>query len=234
MKNFSLLLFLSLSVLGFSMPLRENLNETIDSKKALIVIDMQKDFMPGGVLEVKDADAIIPIINSLSEKFDHVFLVRDWHPENHVSFASTHGKQVGQVVLLENGKQVLWPEHCIQKTEGAEFPETLHCAHVEGIFSKGIDPNSESYSAFFDVSLHPTGLGDYLKTENISDLYFVGVATDFCVLSSVLDACDLGFEATLILDACRPINLKPGDEAKAVEEMQKKGSKIVNSVDIKK
>ncbi len=169
-------------------------------KGALIVIDMQNDFMPGGALAISNADRIIPLINQLMEKFEHVIATMDWHPADHVSFAT-------------------WPQHCLEESEGVSLVKELHQEQIEKIFRKGMDPMVDSYSAFFD-----TNLADYLKKKKIQDLYFVGVATDFCVFHSLLDALELGFSATLVLDACMPIDSEGGE--KAVAEMREKGARI--------
>jgi nicotinamidase/pyrazinamidase len=182
--------------------------------KTLVVVDMQRDFMPGGVLPVPNANEIIPMINALFLYCEHAVATVDWHPEHHVSF----------------GQATRWPVHCVQHSEGAQFAKGLTIEKINAIFKKGTDPNVDSYSAFFDQMRHPsTGLADYLREHKLQDLYFVGVATDYCVLYSVLDALELGFRVTVIRDACRAIN--PGDEEKAITKMKTKGAKIAISKD---
>jgi len=203
--------------------------------KTLIVTDVQRDFMPGGALGVPGADAIIPIINALIPKFDHVFAVRDWHPPHHVSFASTHKKRTGDTIRIGDVEQILWPDHCIQNERGSDFAEGLHRDRVEAVFQKGSDPGVDSYSAFFDCARHrSTGLADHLKKHKLTHLYFVGMTTDYCILYSVLDAVELGFQVAVILDGCRAINRKPGDEKRAVDEMRAKGAKILMSAEFLK
>jgi len=202
-------------------------------KRALIITDVQNDFMPKGALAVAGADAIIPVINQIIPKFDHVFAVLDWHPLTHVSFAATHHKKSGSVLKTEEGEQILWPMHCVQDTEGAELAYGLKRDKIEQVFHKGVDVKVDSYSAFFDQAKHrSTGLADALKKLQIKELYFAGVATDYCIRYSVLDALKLGFKVVVIRDACRAINREAGDEEKALEEMQAKGAKIGFSKEI--
>lgn len=197
--------------------------------KALIITDVQHDFMPGSALGVPHGNEIIPIINRLIPHFQHVIATLDWHPENHVSFARTHGAKVGDVIQVDGKEQILWPVHCLQHTHGAGFASGLKKESIEVIFHKGIDPKVDSYSAFFDAARHrSTGLADYLQKHKLQELYFVGLATDYCILYSVLDALELGFEVTVIQNACRAINLHPGDGDKALEKMRLKGVKLTS------
>lgn len=198
--------------------------------KTLIITDVQHDFMPGGPLGVPGANEIVPMINRLIPRFDHVFATQDWHPAHHISFAQTHGKKVGDIIQVNGVDQILWPVHCVQNTHGADFAKGLHKEKIQSIFHKGTDPKIDSYSAFFDnARKRATGLADRLRKLNLYDLYFVGVATDYCVLYSVLDALDLGFNVWLIRDACRAINLTPGDEESAIERMKERGAQIITS-----
>lgn len=198
--------------------------------KTLIIVDMQHDFMPGGALPVARANEIIPVINRILPKFDHVIAVIDWHPRAHVSFASAHRRQVGEVIEVEGNRQVLWPDHCIQETRGAHLAHGLEKGAIEEIFHKGSDPKIDSYSVFFDnVGKRETGLRAYLKKWGLTDLYFVGVATDYCILYSVLDALKLGFKATVIQAACRAICLNPDDEANAFDAMARAGATLLKS-----
>jgi nicotinamidase/pyrazinamidase len=198
--------------------------------KTLIITDVQHDFLPGGALGIPGANAIIPIINRILPKFDHVFATQDWHPPHHVSFASVHNKKVGDVIQVGGVDQILWPDHCVQNTHGAELAVGLHRDQIEAFFHKGTDPKIDSYSTFFDnARKRSTGLADHLAKRHIKDLYFVGLATDYCVLYSVLDSLELGFNTWVIKDACRAINLHSGDEAQAIEAMRSKGAKIVLS-----
>lgn len=186
--------------------------------------------MPGGALGVSGANFIIPIINALGPKFSHIVAVRDCHPPGHVSFASTHGKRTGETIRIGDVDQILWPDHCVQDTRGGELADGLQRDKIEAIFNKGADPDVDSYSAFFDSQRHrSTGLADYLKEKKIKELYFVGVATDYCILYSVLDAIELGFKVTVIIDACRAINRRLGDEQRAIDAMKAAGAKIAMS-----
>ena len=179
------------------------------SAKALIVIDVQNDFCPGGALAVAGGDEIVPLVNRLIGRFDHVVLTQDWHPAGHSSFASTHpGKAPFDTVEMPYGMQTLWPDHCVQGAAGADFHPGLDRVKAELVIRKGFRPAIDSYSAFFENDREtPTGLAGYLRERGISDLTLVGLATDFCVAYSALDALGSGFSATVLLDACRAIDL---------------------------
>lgn len=197
---------------------------------ALIIIDMQNDFMPWGSLAVPDADKIIKTIKTLMEKFEHIYATKDWHPPDHVSFALNHARSPGEEIELKDSTQKLWPEHCVIDSLGAEIVSPIDQKKIEKVFTKGSDPLIDSYSAFFDnARKKKTGLASYLKKKNISKLYFVGVATDYCVKFSVLDALDLGFNVYLIQDACQSISKDP---IEAIAEMRQKGAHIIASSDI--
>ena len=199
--------------------------------KALVIVDMENDFMPGGALGVAHADELIPIINQLIPKFSLVIASQDLHPADHISFAASHpGKKPGDHIKVKDFDQVLWPIHCVRNTYGAETVAGLHKEKIARFFNKGTDKNIDSYSAFFDnARLKSTGLGDYLKSRGVTDIYLAGIATDYCILYSSLDAIDLGFNVYVIIDACRPINLKPHDEDRAIEAIVARGGKIVIS-----
>lgn len=187
-------------------------------KKALLMIDLQNDFMPGGALAVPNGDQVIPIANKLQDYFEIIIATQDWHPAYHSSFAVNHPEQIG------------WPMHCVQNTKGAAFVDGLNMSQINHIVQKGIDVDIDSYSGFFD-NLHQkaTSLENYLRSLKITDLYILGVATDYCVKFTVMDACHLGFKTFLIVDACRGINMHEGDVEKAIEEMQTAGAIIINS-----
>jgi len=175
---------------------------------ALLVIDVQNDFMPGGNLAVPDGDAIVPLINTLAKKFDHVILTQDWHPHQHISFASTHGKKPFETIQVHYGPQTLWPEHVLQHTEGAAFHRALHIPHAELILRKGFRRHIDSYSAFLENDhTTPTGLAGYLHERKLQRLFLCGLAYDFCVRYSAIDGHNLGFETIVIEDATRPVNL---------------------------
>ena len=192
--------------------------------RGLIVIDVQNDFCPGGALAVPEGDQIVAGINALIPSFDAVVLTQDWHPKGHSSFASLHaGKAPYDMIDMPYGPQVLWPDHCIQGTQGAEFHEDLDTARADMIIRKGYNPAIDSYSAFFENDrTTPTGLTGYLKTRGISDLTMVGLATDFCVNFSAVDAAKLGFTVTVISDLCRAIDLD-GSLAAAQDGMKTAG-----------
>jgi nicotinamidase/pyrazinamidase len=195
--------------------------------KTLIITDVQNDFLPGGALGIAKADEIIPVINALIPTFDHVIATQDWHPPHHISFASTHHKKVGERIFIDGIEQILWPDHCIQHTKGAELSSLLKTESIAKVFHKGTDPKIDSYSAFFDnARRRHTGLESYLRKNHLTDLFFVGLATDYCVLYSVLDALELGFNVTVIAAGCRPVNLKEGDGERALQIMRSKGAHL--------
>lgn len=179
------------------------------SSKALIVVDVQNDFCPGGALAVTDGDAIVPGVNALMAEFAAVILTQDWHPADHASFAANHdGAAPFSLIQMPYGPQVLWPSHCVQGTPGAAFHPALDTSRADLILRKGFRADIDSYSAFFENDqTTPTGLEGYLKSRGLTDLTFVGLATDFCVAWSALDAVRLGFAATVRLDLCRAIDL---------------------------
>ena len=192
--------------------------------KALVVIDMQYDFCPGGALAVAGGDDIIPAINRLISAHEHVVLTQDWHPAGHSSFASSHpGKSSFEMIEMPYGPQTLWPDHCIQGTRGAEFHDALEWTKAELVIRKGFRRDIDSYSAFFENDHKtPTGLGGYLKERGISEVTLCGLATDFCVAFSAIDAARHGLGTTVILDACRGIDLG-GSMAAMTEKMKAEG-----------
>lgn len=176
---------------------------------ALIVVDVQNGFTPGGNLAVAGADQIIPVINQLTKKFEYVVLTQDWHPEQHISFADNHENKVPfETIELPYGTQVLWPKHCVQGTHDAEFHPELNISTAQLIIRKGFHPDIDSYSAFMEADRKtPTGLKGYLKEHQIDTVYIVGIATDFCVAWTALDAAQMGFKTYVIEDACKAIDL---------------------------
>lgn len=202
--------------------------------KALLLIDLQIDFCPGGALAVKEGDQVIPIANALMEQFELVVATQDWHPANHGSFAANHPwRKPGQVIELHGLSQVLWPIHCVQESFGAKFHPSLNQEGLTKVFVKGTDPTIDSYSGFFDNGHRKaTGLGDYLKEQGVSEVFVMGLATDYCVKFTALDAVELGFSTTLIEDASRGVNLQEGDVKKAVTELANKGVNIVQSASL--
>jgi len=188
------------------------------TRQALIIVDVQNDFLPGGSLAAPHGDEIIPVINKLLDKnrdkklFSLIIATQDWHPENHESF------------------KTLWPVHCVQHSHGAELAQNLNHSKIDKIIHKGQNPEIDSYSAFFDNNhQQKTELDEYLKKNDITDVYILGLVTDYCVKFSVLDAISLGYKTYLIEDGCRGVNLKPGDDQKAIDEMKNQGAVIIQS-----
>ncbi|MDX6270796.1 MAG: nicotinamidase/pyrazinamidase [Acidobacteriota bacterium] len=172
------------------------------NNSALILVDIQNDFCPGGSLAVKEGDRIVPVVNELQKRFELIVATKDWHPAGHSSF------------------ETLWPPHCVQETAGAEFVAALDTSRVARVFLKGTDLEIDSYSGFFDNEhRRATGLGDYLKERGVTDVVIVGLATDYCVKFTALDAVMLGFNTTVVADACRGVEVNEGDTARAVAEM---------------
>lgn len=206
----------------------------IKKHAALIMVDIQNDFCKGGNLAVPDGDAVVALANQLQPYFEIVIASKDWHPKNHVSFASNHpGKKIADTVLVHDFQQILWPDHCVQHSPGSEFHPALKTTLIKRIFYKGTDPFIDSYSTFFDNEhKRSTGLGDYLHQAGIKDVYIMGLATDYCVKYSVLDAAKLGFNVYMLEDACRGVELRKGNTANALKEMQAIGAKIINTADI--
>lgn len=198
---------------------------------ALILVDLQYDFMPGGALAVPEGDKVVPLANQLAAQFELVVASQDWHPPDHRSFASQHaGKKPGDVIDLEGLQQHLWPDHCVQNTHGAEFHKDLDLSKIERVFQKGEDPKIDSYSTFFDnAHRRATGLGDYLKGKGVTKVFLMGLATDYCVKCSALDARELGFKVTVIGDGCRGIDVNAGDIENAIREMLAKGATLTHS-----
>jgi nicotinamidase/pyrazinamidase len=199
------------------------------AKDILIVIDVQHDFLPGGALAVPDGDAVIAPIMALAEAFDHVILTQDWHPREHISFASRHGKNPFETIGLDSGEQVLWPDHCIQGTHGARIADSLDIPKAQLIIRKGHHPAIDSYSAFMEADRRtPTGLAGYLSERGLKRVFCAGLATDFCVAWTALDACGAGFETSVIEDACRAIDTG-GSLARAWADMAAAGVRRVMS-----
>ena len=198
---------------------------------ALIIVDLQNDFLPGGALAVPHGDEVISLANELQQRFDLVVATQDWHPPNHGSFAANHpGKKPGDRVMLDGIEQILWPVHCVQHTHGAEFAPSFDTSQIAHVFHKGIDPRIDSYSTFFDnAHRRETGLADYLKERSIRNIYLMGLALDYCVKYSALDARQLGFNTHVILDGCRGIGLEPGDVDRALDEMKGVGATLLQS-----
>ncbi len=195
------------------------------TKKALIIVDVQNDFIPGGSLAVPEGDQVVGVINDLQLRFDLVIATQDWHPPHHGSFASNHpGKKPGEVIRLNGLTQILWPDHCVQDSLGAQFVQGLQADRITKIFRKGTDPEVDSYSGLFDNGHRKdTGLGDYLKDQKVDDVYIVGLATDYCVKFTALDCRNLGFRTHILQAGCRAVNLQAGDGEHALEQMRRAG-----------
>lgn len=202
--------------------------------QALIIVDLQNDFMPGGALPVPNGDDVVSIANRVMSRFELVVASQDWHPPRHSSFASQHpGHKPGDVIQLDGTEQVLWPDHCIQETAGAAFHRDLNTGGINKVFQKGVDPAIDSYSTFFDnAHLRSTGLADFLRARRVDEVCLLGLATDYCVKFSVLDAITEDFRANVIEDGCRGIDLQPGGVSRAFEEMRDAGARILSSEEI--
>ena len=209
------------------------MTRTISPKDVLVVVDMQYDFLPGGSLAVADGDAIVPLINALAQKFTNVVLTQDWHPADHISFASQHpGKTAFETITLDYGTQVLWPDHCVWGSRGAEISEDLDIPQAQLIIRKGYTREIDSYSGFQEADRQTlTGLAGYLNERDIDRLYVVGLATDFCVGWTAIDGAAAGFDVTVIEDATREID-NAGSLAQAWDDMAEAGVERILSQDI--
>ncbi len=205
-------------------------------RNALILVDLQPDFMPGGALAVPEGDAVLPIVEALISRaglHELIVATQDWHPREHGSFAANHdGRSPGEVIDLHGLAQVLWPIHCVQETAGAELAPAIAARRdaIAAVFRKGMDPRVDSYSGFFDNGRrNTTGMGEWLRARGIEAVTVVGLATDYCVRFTALDAIELGFETTLVHDACRAVNLQPGDGERALEQLRTSGARVIDS-----
>jgi nicotinamidase/pyrazinamidase len=206
------------------------------SIEALILIDLQNDFLPGGSLAVAGGDRVIPIANRLQALFDLVVATRDWHPPDHGSFASRYpGRKPGERIELGGLPQILWPPHCVQNSRGAEFAPRLETDRIAQQFLKGVDPEIDSYSGFFDNGhRRSTGLADYLRERDVGEVYLLGLATDYCVKYSALDAIGQGFSTTVVSDGCRGVELEAGDVERSLEQMRAAGVRIMASAGLER
>lgn len=202
--------------------------------RALILIDIQNDFLPGGALAVPEGDAVIAVANALMPRFSLVVATQDWHPAEHESFAGRHpGRAPGEVIELGGVSQVLWPSHCVQGTRGAELAERLDRGAITRVFVKGTDPGVDSYSGFFDNERRrATGLAEFLRERRVDEVVVLGLATDYCVKFTALDALSLGLRTSLVADGCRGVELRPGDVARALDEVRAAGGVVVTSADL--
>ena len=200
--------------------------------KTLILVDIQNDFVPGGALAVTNGDEVVSVANQLMHKFDLVIATQDWHPAAHGSFASQHeGVQIGDLFSLNGIQQIAWPDHCVQETNGAEFVAGLTFEAVDHVVQKGTDCQIDSYSGFFDNDgRSSTGMEDLLKKHGVTEVSVMGLATDYCVKFTALDAVKLGFETKLILPGCRGVELKPGDVVAAIAQMRASGVQVIEDL----
>lgn len=196
--------------------------------KTLLLIDIQNDFLPGGALAVPEGDLIVPVVNDLMPQFDLIVATQDWHPADHGSFAVNHpGRSAFEQIELDGLPQTLWPVHCVQNTGGALFAPGLNTRLIDKVFPKGMNARIDSYSGFFDNGHRAaTGMSDWLKSRSVTELSVVGLATDYCVKFTVLDALREGFRVRVIAKACRGVNLVPGDVDRALAEMRDSGAVI--------
>ena len=204
--------------------------------KTLLLVDIQNDFCSNGNLAVKQGEMVVPVANLVIEHFELVVASQDWHPSDHLSFASQHtSKTVGEIIDLAGIQQVLWPDHCVQNSFGAELRADLNQKKITKIFQKGYHKNVDSYSSFYDMNRKfSTGLTAWLKEKSVQSLFVLGLATDYCVKFSVLDALQDGFQVWVVKDGCRAVNLNKGDEEKALMEMEQAGARIIFSYEIQK
>ncbi len=201
--------------------------------EALIIVDVQNDFCTGGALAVPQGEEVVPRINALKGRFSLTVATQDWHPRSHVSFASSHGKTPGESITIPSGPQILWPDHCVQGTKGADFHPDLDLTAVNLILRKGANPNLDSYSAFLENDHSTsTGLAAYLKGLGVTKVVLCGLAADFCVLFSALDAIDAGFETVVLKDAVRGVNIPEGNLSTAWKTMSTKGVIFAESQEI--
>ncbi|MFH1808242.1 MAG: bifunctional nicotinamidase/pyrazinamidase [Pseudomonadota bacterium] len=202
--------------------------------RALLLVDLQYDFMPGGALAVREGDATVAVATSLLPRFERVFATQDWHPENHGSFASNHpGHSPGECIELHGLSQVLWPAHCVQGTHGAELHADLDPTRLDAVVAKGTDPAIDSYSGFFDNGQRKaTDLDAVLRGHGVDALVILGLATDYCVKFTVLDACRLGYRVRVVEEGCRAVDLRAGDGDRAYEQMREAGAHVVRASEL--
>ena len=203
-------------------------------ERVLLILDVQNDFCPGGNLAVETGDEVVPVINRITPSFSRVVATQDWHPPDHVSFASMHpGRKPLDVVDADGIEQVLWPDHCVQGTRGAELHPRLETGRIGLLLRKGMRPGLDSYSAFFENDHRTdTGLRHYLKGMGLREVFVCGLTTDYCVFSSAMDARKLGFRVTLIRDACRGVGFPEGSVERALAALQKAGVRMTESTEI--
>ena len=202
--------------------------------RTLVLIDVQNDFMPFGALPVPGGDEVVPVANALAPHFDLVVATQDWHPAGHASFASSHpGVSPGDSVEIHGHPQVLWADHCVQQTPGASFHSGLDVGRIDFVVQKGSDPAIDSYSAFYDNDhVRDTGLAAYLREAGAQELWMMGLATDYCVRASAVDAIGAGFDMTLVVDGCRAVDISAGDGERAIAVMRSTGCRLTTSAEV--
>ena len=204
----------------------------VASETALLIIDVQNDFCPGGALAVPDGDLVVPVINAIAPSFGRVVATRDWHPAGHISFASRHGSEIGTTTQIGGIEQVMWPDHCVQGSRGAEFHPDLDRRPIDLIVHKGVRVDLDSYSAFFENDGRtPTGLQYYLSGLGITSVCICGLATDYCVSFTATDAVRLGLKTHVVSDAVRGVDVPPGNVEKTIHDMKAAGVVFISSAD---
>lgn len=206
----------------------------LTKRDALIIVDVQNDFLPGGALAVSEGDEIIPVINTIQEKFDFIVATQDFHPADHKSFAANHKDgEVGQLIEWQGNLQILWPVHCVQQTHGTEFHSALDQNKWKAVIRKGTNPDFDSYSGFFDNSYQiDTGLTELLKSNGIDRVFICGLALDYCVKFTALDSNELEFDTYLFTDATRAVNMSPEDGKDALSDLEDAGVKLITSKEL--
>ncbi len=206
----------------------------MSNSDALLLVDLQNDFCPGGALAVPEGDQVISVANRLLDRFDLAIATQDWHPFDHSSFALSHpGHEVGELIDLDGYAQVLWPIHCVQNSPGADFHPSFDIHRIGKIFHKGTDPAVDSYSGFFDNRrMRSTGLAEFLESQGVGGIVVLGLATDYCVKFSVLDALELGFVVRVVQEGCRGVELHRGDIDQAWQEMEEAGARWVTEEEL--
>jgi len=202
----------------------------------LVLVDIQNDFLPGGSLAVSQGEKILPVVNKLlTLPFDSIIATKDWHPKSHQSFAANHCAEPGQIIILRGLEQILWPVHCVQDTYGAELSKELNLQRIDKIIYKGTDESVDSYSTFFDNGhFKSTGLDKYLREQHLEEVYIAGLATDYCVKYSALDALKLGYKTYVVIDACQGVNLNPNDSREALDKIKEAGGVLITSQEVTK